>query len=247
MDSVVKSLFNYSRLFLLCLLFLIVSSCGLTFKTLMGLKNPKVENRNSIKEEINLLSFNCKPGKDVVYKAQSDSLSNYKILLSALDAELYFFNQVGKRLCYSENESCVADQFQLLEASFENSVGQCAENHEFDFVYEDFDSFLKNVESVDGEEVVKENLPAADYYFIYHWSRFAGGKKNKYEDYSWTINQLNLLNISYYMIRVNCDLREDAGFEKNRSVRLKLKMNKEKDGGRTAELTLGKLPYSKAN
>lgn len=244
MDSLMKNLKPILKFGLVVIFALLFTSCGLAFKTLMGLKNPKVETSASINEEIDKLQFKCDPGTDVWYKPQSDSLGNYKILLSSMNSDLYFFNSEGKRLCFSSSESCVAEQFEMVETKFEDYIGPCSNDYEFEFVYEDIDEFLSNVQEVSGSDLSINNLPKVDYYFIYHWSKFAGGKKNKKEDYLWTMSSLDELGISYHVIRVNTDLREDAGFRKNKKVRLKLKMQKEEEG-RTAELFLSKLPYEK--
>ncbi|MGM0636538.1 MAG: hypothetical protein ACQESK_10775 [Bacteroidota bacterium] len=220
-----------------------ITSCSLTVKTIIGLKSPKVQTNKRITKAKEKLNFSSDNGHDALYiKQETDSLY-YNIMLSSLDGELYFFDENGNRKCYAGLEACVADQFEGLQEEFQNQVGDCeVPETEYAFRFQHLDDFLNQIVDYEGNPISKENLPEADYYFVHHWSKFAGRNKQKREEYEWMIEHLDQLGISYQIIRVNSDLRTDWGMKKGKKVPLHFKVNKQDDGTMNAELDLGDLP-----
>jgi len=242
MDFIMR---NKNLLFLLIIFITAtsLSSCGFTFKTILGLKNPKVQTNEEIQKATEKLNFSPENELDFMYVKQEQDSTYYHIMLSSLDGDLYFFDADGNRKCYAGAESCVASQFVDLKEDFIKQVHDCdLSEADFGFKFTHLSDFINETEDLYGEPIKLESLPETEYYFVYHWSKFAGRNKGKREDYEWTVERLDELGISYTVLRVNTDLRTDWGFKKGKKTSLRMKIQKDEDGGRSAELNLGKLP-----
>ena len=239
-----------NNLFFLLITFVIatsITSCGFTFKTLLGLKNPKVQTKEEIQKATEKLNFNAENGFDLMYVKQEQDSTYYHIMLSSLDGDLYFFDGEGNRKCYAGAESCVASQFVDLKEDFKKQVHDCdLSEADFGFKFTHLSDLLNQTTNLQGEKLGLENLPQTDYYFVYHWSKFAGRNKSKKEDFEWTVERINEMGISYTMLRVNTDLRTDWGMKKGKRTPLRMKIQKEANGERSAELNLGTLPKKKS-
>ncbi|MCH8535758.1 MAG: hypothetical protein LAT51_11865 [Flavobacteriaceae bacterium] len=202
-----------------------------------------MQTSQEIQKATEMLNFSSAKGLDLMYIKQEKDSIYYHIMLTSLDGDLYFFDADGNRKCYAGAESCVAYQFIELKDDFKKQVHECGFSEaDFGFKFTHLSDFINETTDLQGEKIELDNLPQTDYYFVYHWSKFAGRNKTKREDFEWTVEKIDELGISYTILRVNTNLRTDWGFKKGKKTSLRMKIKKDDDGDRLAEIELGKLP-----
>ena len=227
--------------FPLLIIFLLLVSCTTALRVVGGFKNPKVETKSSINNYINDSSFNDE-FENLYFNKLIDSTQISSVLLRALSGEIIIFDTNGNRKCYNGNETCSAIALTQIETDFESTISDC------DVFEENYTYRFDNLESLLGELITTNNknininqLPKMEYYIVYNWSIFSSSKKRNEEDYAWFKEKIKKFDKDIYIIKINCDLREDWGLKKNKKLKFKLKKQEDK----TYELTLGRIPFEK--
>ena len=227
-------------------LILVFSLCGLTscstiFKTILGLKNPKVLEKEEILSELNSTFSKDTTARVVDYRyiKMTDSADQARMIISSLSFNEPMFNSQGQRWCYTGNRCklCSFDEFDSIVKDNYKVLKLCGEN------------YLRKVDSTEYFKITKlekltqkiqfiypnQSLPKANLYAIFYWSEFTQSKKKKRERFDIFISKIKQIDTNFCILRINSDFTSDY-YEKRRA---KFRIEKE---GKTASLIIDNLP-----
>jgi hypothetical protein len=230
---------NQIRLFvalgLLCL-----TSCASIMRNIIGLKNPKVLDKEEVIAELNSTFSKDTTARVVDYRfiKMTDTMDQARLILSSIVKRRLLFNSEGKRWCYTgPKETCGGAVFYNIVKDNYKVLALC------------HDSFLKKDTSVELFHITKledvtrnlqfisssQSLPKANLYAIYHWSQFCERKKKKRNEFNEFVSEIRQIDSNFCILRINSDFTSDY-YEKKRT---KFKMKIEKG---TGTLTINDLP-----
>ena len=226
---------------LFILLIISISSCMSFYRTMSGLKHPRVET----KQRINAFITNSQLNDDKLNFYFSDSIPQKyikRIANNIFDGQLTLFGKNGERKCYVKNETCVAEQLEVLSNSFEESVDKCKSTIDTVNFYQfnNLQSLLSKIISPKSKQLNIYDLPKSDYYLVYYWSIFGATKNGIEADYLWMKEWVNKMDKKITIIKINCDLRNDWGLKEGK----KMKMLINKIGKRQYEMKYDSLPIN---
>lgn len=213
---------------LLILIFL-MSSCTPTFKALLSIKNPKVENSQSINSYLDHLD--CPLNHGYTIQCDSDSLRIFKTIMKCLENKptVYFNN---KKYCYNGISNCP----QTIMASikdFDNNLIPCSnDTSRMTDLMNTYNSLTK--------QHTKVFDPQKKYIFVY-WSTFHNSSKENQKYFEWINTNFGQYSDSFVIIMVNVDLNEEWNLEKGQRLEIKFKRN----GNKSIDMVFGKMPYNR--
>ena len=212
-------------------------SCGPLMKSLVGMKNPRVQT----KTQVNTYFKDVLPKEDTYFLTVNkvgDSAMIYRNLFLGFDSDMKLFDQKGVRYCYQGTEECSGIQMTKAFASFETSYKPC--QYDDTEHAETLDDYLNLMVDVNGKRITRADLPEANYYIVQNWNTYTSSKKHFKEDVQW-LNTLRAgSTTSIAVLFINGDLLVDWGLVEGKE--LKIKFRKSKKG---YTLSYGNLPLSK--
>lgn len=222
---------------LLSILLLSLGSCGPVMKTMVGLKNPRVQTKSEVETYFKDVLPSEKTHFFTVHKV-GDSATIYRNLMLGFNSEMKLFDRKGVRYCYQGTEECSGTQMTKAFAEFENNYKPC----QYDTVKEaeTLVDFLSIMVDVNGKRLTMADLPEAEYYVIQNWNTYSGPKKHFHEDVQWLQTLRSNASNRSAIIFINGDLLVDWGLIAGEELPIKFKKNKD---GYT--LNFGKLPLAK--
>lgn len=217
-----------------------LTSCATIMRNIIGLKNPKVLDKEEVIVELNSTFSKDTTGRVVDYRfvKMTDSMDQARLILSSIAKRQLLFNSEGKRWCYTgPKETCGGAVFFNIVKDGYKVLDLC------------HDSFFKKDTSVDLfhitklEDVTKnlqfisssQSIPKANLYAIYHWSQFCERKKKKRKEFDAFVSEIRQIDSNFCILRINSDFTSDY-YEKKRT-KFKLKIEKG-----TGTLTINDLP-----
>lgn len=230
---------NLIRL-LVALGLLSLTSCATIMRNIIGLKNPKVLDKEEVISELNSTFSKDTTARVVDYRfvKMTDSLDQARLILSSIAKRRILFNSEGKRWCYTgPKEVCggavfyniVKDNYKVL-ALCQDSFFRKDTSVEF-FKITKLEDVTKNLQYISPSN----SLPRANLYAIYHWSQFCERKKKKGREFDEFVSEIRKIDSNFCILRINSDFTSDY-YEKKKT---KFKMKKEGDA---MSLTLDNLP-----
>lgn len=241
MNSEIK--FKKCQFFLALFLIILIShsSCVSITKLATGLKSPKVLSIDEIRERTYHL-FDNDSVIDLAFNSVKDSTEIIRIVSESFNGQVNVFDSDGKKICFNGKSSCSAYQFSEIEKNGTSAFVDCDST---DFSNSDFNKLnnllLKTIDIKTNKSYSLVDFQEYSYIFIYYWSDFISNSKNTVDDYIFFQSKLELSDLNYTILRVNCDLRDDWGLKKDGI----LKLNFTKKENRKYELTYGKIPWKK--
>ncbi len=201
-------IFAVKPLVVLKLLFIILlfSGCRAALVRMMGIKAPRIENPQSIKE---FLVSNNKSVENVYFiNGEKDSAQKMMMVLNDwMKAKLRFYNRSGELLVEKDPDDCAGVKFRTfldsLETAYQLDQPGTAQ----------LPGDLKLMRTLDSGEVILSQLPQADYYVIATWAKFLG-KRNYKETIDWYESEIHSRPKKIVLIKLNMDLMESWGLGK---------------------------------
>lgn len=225
---------NY-RYGILLLSLIMLSSCGPTLRVLSGLKDPKVESRESINQFLTVNKFDIETYYLRV-ENKRDSTEIFNRFLFGFNSDVYLFDaKTGDKYCFLGTEECSGVQMQEAFKNFEENYSPCTDEREPKL--KDFLSILVNQ---NGEAVEANSLPVAEFYLFQTWNTYVESKKRFKENLLW-LDKLQTSSDKIAIIYVNTDLLDEWGLEKGKLLPIKIK----RDGKRSVNMYFGSLPLAK--
>lgn len=224
-----------NRYGLLLLLIIMLSSCGPTLRVISGLKDPKVESRESIKQYLSENKFEIESYYlNVENKRDSTEILNR--FLFGFNSDLYLFDaKTGDKYCFLGTEECSGLQMQEAFKNFEENYSPCTDESE-----PRLKDFLNILVNQNGETVDVNSLPKAEFYIFQTWNKYVESKKRFKENLLW-LEELGKNSDKIEIIYVNSDLLDDWGLEKGKSLPIKIR----RDGKKSVNMYFGSLPLAK--
>lgn len=225
---------NYRCGILLLSLFMLIS-CGPTLRVLSGLKDPKVESRESINEYLTENKFDIETYYLRV-ENKRDSTEIFNRFLFGFNSDLLLFNaKTGDKYCFLGTEECSGVQMQEAFKNFEENYSPCTDENE-----PSLDDFLNILVNQNGEKIDKSSLPQAEFYLFQTWNKYLESRKRLQEYINW-LDKLGKTSDKIAIIYVNTDLLEEWGLERGKKLPIKIR----RDGKRSVSMYFGKLPLAK--
>lgn len=225
---------NY-RCGILLLSLIMLSSCGPTLRVLSGLKDPKVESRESINEYLTENKFDIETYYLRV-ENKRDSTEIFNRFLLGFNSDVYLFHaKTGHKYCFLGTEECSGVQMQEAFKSFEENYSPCTDESE-----PKLKDFLNILVNQNGEAVKADSLPEAEFYLFQTWNTYVESKKRFKENLLW-LEELGKYSDKIAIIYVNTDLLDEWGLERGKKLPIKIK----RDGKRSVSMYFGKLPLAK--
>jgi hypothetical protein len=206
-------------------------------KSLVGLKNPRVQT----KTEVNAYFQSVLPKEPTYFltvEKVGDSAQIYRNLFLGFDSDMKLFDQKGVRYCYQGTEECSGVQMTQAFSAFERNYKPC--QYDDTENAETLDDYLNLMVDVNGKRLTRADLPVANYYIIQNWNTYTGSKKHFKEDVQWLETLRGGSATSIAVLFVNGDLLVDWGLVEGEE--LKIKFRKSKKG---YTLSYGNLPLPK--
>jgi len=220
---------------LFLLLVFIFSSCGPTIRVLTGLKDPKVESRESIQHYLAENKFDINTNYLTV-KSKRDSTEIFNRFLFGFNSDMMLFNaKTGEKHCFLGTEECSGIQMQEAFKNFEEKYTPCT-----DVAEPSLDDFLGILINQNGEKIDKNSLPEAEFYLFQTWNKYLESKKRFKENLLW-LQELEKSSDKIEIIYINTDLLDEWGLEKGKSLPIKIK----RDGKKSVSMYFGSLPITK--
>jgi hypothetical protein len=217
-----------------------LTSCTTIIRNIIGLKNPKVLEKEEVISELNSTFSKDTTARvvDCRFVKMTDTIDQLRLILSSIAKRRLLFNSEGKRWCYTgAKEVCggavfyniVRDNYKVL-ALCSDSFFKTDTSAEFfqTTKLEDVTKYLQFISS-------SQSLPKANLYAIYHWSQFCERKKKKGREFDEFVSDIRKIDSNFCILRINSDFTSDY-YEKKRT---KFKMKKE---GNEMSLTIDDLP-----
>lgn len=225
------------------LVVVVLTSCTSLVRVLSGFKNPKVESINSIQNYFE--NIDDKTISDAFFNNAMDSTEIMNIVLKTFEGSINVYNKSGERICVNGQHSCSIYEFQDIEKQNFDDCNELKLENSLSKEFLSLDDFFSKISLQNNEtiDVLKNKLKNKDYIYIYYWSKFISSKKNSENDFNFFKNRVKSISNNSFIIRVNCDLREDWNLEKEAELEIKMK----KDTKGVVELVFGEIPFVKNN
>lgn len=169
----------------------------------MMLKDPKVENSQTIKEFQTKNNYSTE--NSLIIKA--DTSNAIQRLFLGMTIGYYIFDKDGHQFCYNDSSTCHGEQFQELLNNKTNNFKSCKN----DTVT--LEKILEQTYDLNERPVEKAQFEAADYYVVTYWQKFLGGKRGYADAVSWMQEEIekNKSSLKFTFIKINTDLQESWG------------------------------------
>jgi hypothetical protein len=209
----------------------ILTSCKAIMIRMM-LKNPKVENTQTIK----LFQTKNKYSTENSLILKGDTSNAKDKLFMGMTIGFYIFDKDGNQVCYNAFSTCRGVQFNELINNQIDSFKLCKSSNV------SLDKILQQTYDLNENSVVKAQLDTADYYVVSYWQKFFGGKRGYKDAVTWMEKEIanNKSNLKFTFIKINTDLQENWGFFLRKKAKLKYEI---KNG--YMEFDVENLPFKK--
>ena len=205
-----------------------LNSCSPFLKKMIGIKNPVVENTESITNH--LIASKVPLQNSYIINCCSDSSNIFKNILNGLRGEIMLFDSTGLKYCYKGKDRCTGKQLKEAYYDFNKNYQPCVN-----------DSIKLQAILSNAFPVNNDYRPLTNYYIIVFWAKFAGKKTKLLEDYKWMLSLKNNSSLSSTILFINADLQENWNLKKGKKMRIKFKLR----GKKSAAIHFGKIPYNK--
>lgn len=188
------------------LFLLIIQSCTLVVRTLYGVTDPKIENKESLvkflnKKELDTSNIYCVSFEE--FKPTLE-LSKNKI------PDVLIFNKNGEYIPYGEEWACNASAFNFIKELNNDTLFQTN-----DLIT--LDSLLTKFRDFDGNKLNSQDIleiKNADFICVAIWAKFTG-KLNKTKVKEWEKQARENNNTKIKFIKLNVDLQEWWGISED--------------------------------
>ena len=185
--------------------------CQPIIKLFYGVKNPKVENEQTLTKYMSKKDIN----KDNVYTVNFD---NYQRQLKSIDfkiPEVLIFNKKGQFIPYGEEYACNASAFNFIENLNKDSIYHSTNKTTLD-------STLIGLCDLKGKPKTINTSDSTDYFVFIYWTRWAG-KLNKDHVKVWEQQASNNDKVNIKVIKINMDFQEYWGEDNLSKIKPKKK------------------------
>jgi len=173
-----------------------LTSCMPLLKMYYGVKNPKIENKESI------IKYCKKKGMSMDNLA-TINLDDYVSKLNGVP-DVDIFNKKDDYIEYRQTDSsCNAGLFAFVPELHRDSVYRLTGKT-------NFNDEIKKLRTLTGEQFVLSDTSDYDFYVIMYWARFTG-RLNKNHINIWEQEACNNINAKIKVIKVNVDIQEYWG------------------------------------
>jgi hypothetical protein len=158
-----------------------------------GVRNPKIENQESILEYLKEKKLNTKNSF-----ALRDTTALNKFNASNIGTpEIRFYDKNGYLMIYRNDKKCNAQNDSLIGFLNPKNVIKVDSSN-------NINDYIKQLKTLDGKDLNKKEFENYDYYLIMYWAKWTG-KVNSIKMLDWenSLNQKNNLNIK--TIKVTTD------------------------------------------
>jgi hypothetical protein len=206
---------------------ILFSSCTPAFKTLLSVKDPKVETDYSIQNY--LKRINSPIRNNFVFDGKPDSLQIYQNIMKSFYNEPQIFKN-NEKYCYQGKSNCPSVKISSIK-NFNSFYSTCIDDtlHMTDLL-----SRLRPISK--SEEI--ENTEDLIYIYVY-WSIFHKKRKHKKEYFNLLYNLCLDESVNCEVVLINVDLNSKWGLIPEKKMRMRFKMKKSK----SIDLEFGKIPY----
>jgi hypothetical protein len=182
----------------------------------MLLKDPKVENTQTIKEFQTKNNYSIE--NSLIIKA--DTTNAVQKLFLGMTVGYYIFDKNGNQVCYNASSTCHGEQFKQLITNKVDSFKSCKN----DTV--NLQQILKQTYDLNEKPVEKAQFKPSDYYVVTYWQKFLGGKRGYDDAVTWMEDEIkrNKSTLTFTFIKINTDLQENWGLVAGKKARLKYKL-----------------------
>lgn len=204
------------------------SSCTTVFKTLLSVKDPKVETDHTITKYLH--KINGWENNNYVFDGSLDSLEIYQNLMHCFNNEpLIYKNQ--SRYCYAGQSKCPNVKIQDI-LNFEFSYIPCPN----DSLYlREFLSHYRPLADYTELDIVKDRV-----YIIVYWSVFFKNKKYKKEYFARLKEICQNDSVDCEILLINTDLNSKWGLIPEKRMPFKVKLKRSKG----VDLSFGRIPFA---
>jgi hypothetical protein len=224
----------------IALALLSLTSCATIMRNILGLKNPKVLDKEEVIAELNSTFSKDTTARVVDYRfiKMSDTMDQARLILSSIVKRRLLFNSEGKRWCYTgTKETCggtifyniVKDNYKVLTLCHDSFFKKDTSVELFKI--NKLEDIIKNLQFIS----TSKTLPKSNLYAIYNWSQFCERKKKKRKEFDEFVSEIRQIDSNFCILRINSDFTSDY-YEKKRT---KLKLKKE---GSSMSLTIDNMP-----
>lgn len=218
---------RYARLLALIAL-LPLSSCSFLLKKTIGLKDPKVESRESILHH--LAKNNIPLSNHYVMKGSPDSSLIYKNMMRGFKGGMMIFDSAGRKYCYRGTEKCNGKQLRQAHSQFEQLYVPCRKDTAL------FQTLMTTISPLSAI-----TPDTSSYTLVLFWSKFSGKKSRIGEDYQWLADLQKNSAFRPRLLLVNCDLLDEWGLKPKAKMKLRFRL----ESKRSASIEFGPIPYAK--
>lgn len=185
---------------------LILFGCSVVVKTMYGIKDPKIETKESLfkflsKKKLDTNNVYCVSFEDF---KPTLSLTNNKI------PDVLIFNKQGKYIPYGDEWACNASAFNFIEELNLDTIYK-----KTDLII--LDTLLSKFRTFDGEHITEKEtnkIKNADFVCIVLWAKFTG-KLNKTKVKEWEEQARNNKNAKINFIKLDMDFQEWWGLDES--------------------------------
>lgn len=190
------------RHFFLSISILVVfSGCQPVVKLLYGIRNPKVENQESLTKYMVKKDIRIENTYTTTFEQFPNALDRIKKTLP----EVLIFNQQGDNIPYGEEWACNASAFSFIEQLRTDSAYSTNEEIVLS-------SALKGLAGLDGTPVELKDSENHDFTILIYWARYVG-KLNKNHVNEWEKQAFQNQSAKLRVIKVNMDFQQHWGPE----------------------------------
>lgn len=199
------------------ILAILYSSCTKIILYSYGVRNPKIENKESITSY--LISQQLSP-EDCYSLKDTAALSNF-IRSGVGSPEIRFYDKYGYLMQYRDDKKCNGQNDSLISFLNPKNIIKIDSSNTIQ-------EYLLQLKTTDGKEINREDFENYDFYLIMYWAKWAGKvNKTKMSDWENSIKKKNDLKIK--TIKVTTDYMDFWEIEKEDMAKVYSRKTKVKD------------------
>lgn len=204
-----------------------LSSCSLAVKKIAGLKNPRVESKETTVNYLNKMGYSF--DNTYILTGSSDSSQIINNILKCLNQNVLLYNKAGNKYCYNKLEKCSGVKLKNAISNLESYYEPC-ENDTLKM-----GDIIKDIVPLSTNN---QQLNNSNYILFMYWSKFYNAKRRLNEVL--TLKQLNdSSNYKISIVLINTDLQSEWGLQEGKRLKLKFKFL----GKKSASISFGEIPY----
>ncbi|WP_191858636.1 hypothetical protein [Hanstruepera ponticola] len=177
-------------------------------KTAYGIKDPAVENEDSIKKYLDKIELST----DNVYAYNYNSFLKKMLAKTNSIPDVYIFNNKGEYIPYGDEYACNASAFDFIEQLNKKETYKTSDTYKLE-------DMLDGMMHLDGTNATIDMSKNHDFYIFLSWAIYSG-RLNKDHVKIWEDQAHNNKNADIKLIKLNFDIQESWGEEKIKSFGL---------------------------